>query len=516
MLMGAILIKIPGFSYNILILIGITSATLVAATMYILARSSGCSQIPASMATACLTLNPIFLANAPSFMSDIPSLLLLLVALLALIRSVDIDEDRVRLNSAGLLISVVLAFIAGANRQINWVAYLGTLSALGILAPGLRRLVAGAALLLLAGAVPLELWFQRQPCTFPMHLSAGLSHAIERPLFFLLSTYKMANMQGLIMLPVAISAMCPAYWRSRPFRLAAVALLLPTLLPVDTPFSIWQSRYSLPGCGQYFTSSGVLVAGIDFTVDGISSDPRPEVLPGTVTRVMVVAGVIGLACATLCVARRLRRFRQCGARAIDTSRVPAVALAASSVAQLVAMVPWLGHGLYFDRYLLPLLPGPLILLAASRNERKCRAVAGLGWLMVGAMWVLALCFLHDYMSYNRASALLLRSLLTRGIPAVEIDGGFELNAETQLRQEGRINHPSLKNPPYRPEAKGRFIRAIPDRFPSIDARYRLTSESNPNPVEVWPEPISKVNYSTVLPPRHRAVYAYRIRRDPNP
>src|SRR5262249_18339327 len=156
-------------------------------------------------------------------------------------------------------LSAVLGFVAGANRQVNWLAYLGTLSALALLAPGLRRPAAGAAGLLLAGAVPLELWFERQPYTIPMHLPEGLPFAVTRRLFFLLSTYKMANMSGLIVLPVAVSMMCPAYWRSRLFRSSAAALLLPALIPMYAPLSVWQSTYSLWGSGQYFTSSGVLV-----------------------------------------------------------------------------------------------------------------------------------------------------------------------------------------------------------------------------------------------------------------
>jgi hypothetical protein len=45
----------------------------------------GAPALWAALATAALTLNPIFLAVAPSFMTDVPSLLLLLLALLTVL-----------------------------------------------------------------------------------------------------------------------------------------------------------------------------------------------------------------------------------------------------------------------------------------------------------------------------------------------------------------------------------------------------------------------------------------------
>jgi hypothetical protein len=322
----------------------------------------------------------------------------------------------------------------------------------------------------------------------------------------------MLNMLGLLVFPVAIAVMRPECCRNRLFRSTAVALLLPTLLPTGAPFSVWEAVYSLPGCGQYFTSSGALVGGVDFTADGIASDVRPGVLPGIVVRVLVVAGVLGLACTVYSIIRRMQWLSRSGARSIAVKRVAVLALVATSPAQLIAMVPWLAHGIYFDRYLLSLLPGPLILMASLWKVKKHWAPICASVLLVMALGGIGVIFAHDYVKYIRAGATLYETLVREGIPRSKIDGGFEFNAETQLQIEGSINHPLLRNPPFRSDASGHFVRAIPDCFPSLDVRYCLTSESTPDPKKVFPEPIAKVTYFAILPPRRREMYAYAIRR----
>ena len=163
-LWGALVTRACGFSHNLLALTGIIAAVLVAPVTYRLARLSGCWPAPAAMATACLALNPIFLSVAPSFMSDVPSILLLLLALHVLVSSLNQGGDeKLHLRPGRLVVSTILAYLAGANRQVNWVAYLGSLATLALFIPHQRRLILSVLALLLGAAVPSVTWFQAGP-----------------------------------------------------------------------------------------------------------------------------------------------------------------------------------------------------------------------------------------------------------------------------------------------------------------------------------------------------------------
>ena len=144
---GALVIKVWGFSYYLLDLTGILMATLAAVAMYYLARACGCSSLSSCLATAALTLNPIFLAIAPSFMTDLPGLLFLLLSLLVLVTSLATDTaGEVIIDKKRLVLSALLGFLAGAQRQVNWVALFGALAMLFVQVPRQRRFVGPVAI----------------------------------------------------------------------------------------------------------------------------------------------------------------------------------------------------------------------------------------------------------------------------------------------------------------------------------------------------------------------------------
>lgn len=556
---GALVIKLFGFSWRALAATGIVAAGLCAGLMYALARRCGAARFPALLATAALVLNPPFLGVAPSFMTDLPSLVLLLGAFWALIGSLErTGEDGggdVRLRPGRFALAVALGVVAGTNRQVSWVAFLGALLALVPFVRGVReRLwVMGGAALVAGVAGALTIWLGRQPYTIPADVSTGLIFLIGYTNIAAMFIFKFLNMAGLLLLPLALLALASQLARSvggtaKRFGWVGaasglVALVVLCLLPLvygfGTTLRLLGDQYRLTAYGQYFTSNGVVVGG----VHGFSK--RPVVLgPGAIT-LLVVGGALGMALSVYLVsawmsemrARRRQRRQQAPADAPGAvaetvaphvGEIGATLVLVGSVAQILVSLPWYAQLNVFDRYLLFILPGFLILFAAQASRRLARpqqrsagpgAFAVVPIVLVAGMGALGAAFASEYFAYTRARATLYQALRAQNVPREQIDAGFELDADTQVRREGYINHEGLQVPPdaYRPERWGRFVAYSPEHFPALDVHYLLSSDATPTEPHIDPQPVRRLEYSSLLPPRARTLYVYRIRRDaPDP
>ncbi len=130
-------------------------------------------------------------------------------------------------------------------------------------------------------------------------------------------------------------------------------------------------------------------------------------------------------------------------------RVLLVAFAATYLVWQLATGPFI-----FDRYLLPLLPVVLFLgldaappgLARSNVIVACALVSGL--FAAGGT--------HEYLSWNGARDRAVRELIARGVPATDIDGGFEVNGplcfEAYLKRTGKLRDDGsfwVEDAPYR-------------------------------------------------------------------
>ncbi len=537
MVAGAVILKIAGgFSYAALAWLGVLSACGAAAVMYRLARACGLSAFFSVLAVAVLALNPIFLGVAPTFMTDAPSLLLYLLALYYLasalrpVAGACATASVVKISVRPFCFSVAFALIGGMNRQIIWVAELGALAFLFFATRGKddKRLIAiGAGVLLVVGGA-LSLWFARQPYTVAPDVGAGLRLAQLAPLLSLLSIYKLLNLLAIGLAP----ALLLASGRRRPYRLLlagglSLFVFAFTLAPYLIAGSVADFHESLVNpladwlrltvYGQYFTSHGALVGGVH------GFDTRPPVWNGDISRLLVFGGAVSLAYAGVLFfswwdaqVGAADPSEADAAAIVRRTRVSAVAL--SSVAQIVVSLPWYASMTVLDRYLLLLWPGLLILhLAQAGGQARglprpvvalAVAVAGLwaGWGIASA---------QEYFAYTRARAALYNRLVQRGVPRTAIDGGFEWNADTQVAAEGFVNSDQIKNPPnaYRPDARGQ-VAYRPGLFPAVNARYLLSTEESPSPdlVEIA-APDDRETYVSLLPPRRRTMYVYRLRRD---
>lgn len=80
---------------------------------------------------------------------------------------------------------------------------------------------------------------------------------------------------------------------------------------------------------------------------------------------------------------------------------------------------------YFERYLLPLIPGVIVLLLdATRGVRFSLPAAVVGVIAVA---LISVALMTDYFGWNEARWNAGRALLVAGVPVEKIDGGYEWN-----------------------------------------------------------------------------------------
>ena len=143
----------------------------------------------------------------------------------------------------------------------------------------------------------------------------------------------------------------------------------------------------------------------------------------------------------------------------------------------------------FERYFMVLLPGTLALAGAmslrSRWQLRLPALAILG--------ILAVILAHDqFLAKNAALWQLGRRALARGIPARDIDGGFQWNGwhSTHGIERGRDESPP----------RGLTQRST-GRFPSVTGRYKLVSSPPPGA-----HVIDSASYQLWLTPGERRLF----------
>jgi hypothetical protein len=288
---------------------------------------------------------------------------------------------------------------------------------------------------ILAG-IAVYVWFTARPDSVP------LAPILPSPVRLFLRCFQSAIYLGLSGLPLV--AMRPGVASRRRFLIALVVLL-------DCAFicALGGWELSLPyahrgGLFPYLpntvSSWGTLDQGVDLAGE------RP-VMIGTVGQVfLTLAGCVGAAVLVD------RAGEKASSRALFNPLV--------IFTVFHALLPLVSPTL-FDRYLIVLMPGALAVAATAEIDRKW--VAGLAVLGVFAACSLGL--MHDWLAWNSARWELGRRALARGIPADEIEGGFEWNG---WYAPGPV---ASERTPYSPS--GLTLPFNHFRHPHITGRYAL-------------------------------------------
>jgi 4-amino-4-deoxy-L-arabinose transferase-like glycosyltransferase len=436
-------LKVIGESHVALRLSTITLSVLGVAAFYdLLRREAALDARRAALAAAGLAANPLFFLLSGTYLSDVPALSLSLVALALYQRGLQETGGSAALRLAGAAGAATLAVLTRQNAVAAPVA-----AGLALL---LRRPSRLEPRRLLAVAVPVTagvaalLWFRTRPDVIPVSPQAPQLWAS------LQSIFTAWHFLGLAAVPVLVAIAGRVSWTV--FGLSAFALGV----------GAWGLAEGelFPYLGNLLTPWGA------FGAPGLVVGERPLLLgPGarlTLTVVGCLAGAWLLAAAA-------PRFR----------RPPGLlALFTLAHAALLLVTPQ-----QFDRYLVVLLPGAL-LAAGAEEPGRFRSRVGIAVVLLFS--ALSFGLMRDWLAWNSARWTLGRRAVAGGIPATDIEGGFEWDGWHSPRAASRKH--------VRRDG-GLMLRFTGGWFPRITGRYALAFSPPPGTVRLDAEA-----YRLWLPP----------------
>jgi hypothetical protein len=404
-LWGALFCIGSGFSFVALRMSTWSAALLGLFALRALLRELGVGRADAWLGVMLLAVNPVFFMLSATFMTDVPFLAASLWATFALVAAIARRSDR------WLVLFALLAVVASAVRVVAVALPVAAVLALwlhsGSWGRDVRRLAVAAAplacfALLVAWGEPrmVHIGDLVQIAGSAEFRTGSLVTALfHLPKFLLQAILCAAGSLGIALLPLAVAQLdARSAWRALPFVGALLALAcVAAVCGIDWP---------APLSPTFVWTYGEL-GGTESLVAGKSIPYVPHVLTGTVT-------VVGMLAAALVLGTLRRRVRE------------AESVVAWSLAGQVGLVAifWL----FYDRYLLALLPLLIVLVLGSRVPlRRARMVA-----VLGVFAVVSLLGVRDHLAYNAALWRGVALLHDQGVRDADIDGGYVVDGWLQF------------------------------------------------------------------------------------
>lgn len=492
------LIRLFGFSFTLLRLSTLPFAAGCALLMYRLGRSAGLNRQYALFGTLSVTLSPLFIPLAASFMTDVPATFFWLACVYCAMRALGASNA---LRAGGwLAASALTGFAGGTVRQAVWVVPLLALPVAAWIRRGERRVAVTAGSLWCASAMGAGLclhWFVRQP------------HAARDPfvheLFQLSDPWRVAAVLALwgglgcmlFILPALLIHLPD--WRKRlraPFSLAA-GLLLPG---AGMGVLLWRLKKELLP-GDIVTENGIMWPG--YMEIGVKPETLPAVVRGLLAALVVVGA--GVTAAALFEGWRWRRRTSLPA-AVRPADPDAESLRwfayLSAPGCLIYALAVFYRAFLRDRYLIPLLPFLVIPLLWRCQRRVRSAPPALGWAAAGVFALYGIATTHDFLAARRASLQAASAMTAAGIPRTSITAGLEYDGWTELEHSGGagvFGEPNASPSLQYPSATPSWVRAT---NPSIDPVYFVTYSRLPG---LRDGPFPTIRYHAWLPPFERQV-----------
>jgi hypothetical protein len=521
---GAAFIKLFGFSFLTTRLSTTPLAAGCAALLYALHRRASLPPTLSIFGTLIITLSPLFVPHAASFMTEVPAFFLLLVSLYGYTRACEIMDDAASQNDghpvAGgrhllgwLLFATVSGLLAGTVRQAFWI--------LPILAPlylairpmrlerSIRAGLLGCTFIALAASVGLGLWFHAQPYAIHERISIGLALILDRgtPLRFAARLSTIVLTLGLLTLPMLTA--WPLTYRKIPDRSgrrvafgAACLLLAGFLTIVELHFAVtgWAFPW-LPNTvtvNPYLSGSTAMPSTATPLIFNWKFWKGLSVVTIILTNLSVSAAVMTWFWRGEKKSRLINAFRH------SAPPIALLVLFATAYLPLLMLKDLIAGGL-IDRYLLPFLPlvtmtGLGIYFRLKGRDR----LPALGWLTLFAMAYYGIAQTHDYFALLRARLKLTSALENRGIPRTRILGGFEYDSWTQVTLTGHYSDSRIDNPrhAYTPARPLPFetVYSLWQNTPIVQPDYFVCLSEHPGLLNT---DLAPVTYPVWLPPFKR-------------
>ena len=545
---GAAFIKIFGFSFLITRLSTIPLALGCALLLYALHRRAQLSPALSIFGTLTLTLSPLFIPHAVTFMTEVPAFFLLLLSIFCYVRTIDetsgvatpIDSNQSARSSTfvWLVGATISGLLAGTVRQAYWVLPILAPLYLIVRAPKNARSKTNVALLLLLALASLAIaagcatWFYHQRYAIHERLGDAFQALLSAgaPLQLSKHVFHSVLMLGALALPVLI-AVSSSYIRLFARQRRSMAFGLTTAVLTGAALFL-ELKLDPDWCFPWLSNTFAITPYLYGTT------PAP---PGAVEinfswsfwkgfSIVVLTLTFGAASVALLKLAWPPRIK---GRTLDFVRGLSAPVGIW-VTFVVGYLPLLllksvlpsGAGL-FDRYLLPIIPIITIvgLRLYSNNSGKAQPPL-LAWIAVLAATYYGVAQTHDYFGLLRSRVKLTKALEARGIPRHKIMAGFEYDGWTQITEAGyynddRIEHATVQYVPPKPLAfqTDYFLWQLapvvqPEYVVCLAAHPELTTTDLPQiTYRAWVQPFSRRCLVQTTVPAQASVQALPLRRE---
>ncbi len=420
-----------GFSFTALRFSTLVLGWIGALATYGVLRETGARRPIALLGALTLFVNPLYVAMAHSYNTDVPSLATAMAALYFFSRALRTASP------ASLAAGIALGVVTTLNRQ-SGIAVLVAFGAAWLVRHGLRlrhgllaTLPAAAALLLgtlytraLEAGGPLPVLYGFQIRRLLGTLSSGIAHVLET---YARNGTTIAVYCGLFLLPFTIPLLPGAVRRLGPAARRVAVAAAGLALAAGALFVLRGN--ALPLAGNVLGSFGIgpqTIPGSETHLDAAGFRAAGRIW--TLLTVLGVAGAAGLVAFLPAIVREGTASLHTPARL----RASLLTLHLTVLVLYTGAIAGLDKSSWFDRYLVFFLPlGTAILSIAAGEEgdaRRPRRLLPVAFALAAAMGLASVALTHDYLAWNRARWEALRALMRdEGIPAARIDGGFEFN-----------------------------------------------------------------------------------------
>lgn len=513
---GALFTRLFGYSHNVLVWSALPFVAGTGAVLYTLARAMGIRELWALFFSTAVTLSPWFLAVAPSFMTDIPSLFFQIAALWCFMSALPTsseDNEPGRRVVVWIVVGSLLGLLGGTIRQMVWlVPFIGLPFTLWVWRGRAKPLLPAVSLCLLGGlvfALPLNLWFEAQPYVAPVAVGDALVKLdAQKALTAAINLGLTLVLQGLPVFAVCAVPLARHAWASG-LSENSIAKLTALLL--------------VPACVLFLAGTGTIDRDFAWpfwsgSIDSAGAAPQlyhgmPSPLLPTWAQWLVLLLITALATAAshfgiralIALFRPLSSTHPLVARPRET-----YLLVFALVDLLVSLVLCFPQG-QLDRYAFPntILVALLFLrrfVDIEESDSKRVLPIGVGICAAGAF--LGVVLMQDLFASIRAWEATVTRLTAAGIPRNRISSRFESDAWYQLEQEGYLNKYGIKNPPGAFRRPTRQLLSMERTFsyaiPSIDPQVFILKAKGDTLRDI--PGAAPVPYTSLLPPFQHTLY----------
>lgn len=511
---GALFIKLFGFSFTAVKLSTLPLDVACVLLFYAILIRFEIAPRNAVIGTLTLGVSPLFLPLSASFMTDVPGLLVILVCLYCCQRTLAAKASWGAIGwlAAGAACSVV----GGTARQVAWLGALVMIPCTGWLLRK-ERGVAAAAMAMwvcsIGGVLYCMHWFGAQPYSIQMPIWPQMA---KSAVLGALGAAYTANLMGaevlvllLVVFPVLV-AWLPSFGKRADHWIALVCF---GALPMMMSELIFKRYAEVWPPSVLF---GELAMRKDASI-AFMLDMRRSAIPVAgqiVISLIVIAAALGCVFAVFKKGRReLSVGHEKTARAMVWLLVPY----SLSYFALLLTLGW--RWIAFDRYVLGVMPCAIV--ASIWLYQRCvgpklpvSTVA-----MVVLFGVIGVAGTHDWFAWQRARLAAIGELRAAGIPRTEIQGGFEYDGWTQVRDGGHMNDPRIRVPAgaYQPVEKTAPMPGVPKEcavdyalLPEVPALHPKYSVAVGPRRCYLPSKFPEVHYTAWLPPFERTIEVQRV------